>query len=93
MADKRRYRVLYEYQEDPRKIVVWTDSDLAGCARTRKTTSGGVIMHGSHLVKSWSITQAVIALSSGEAEYYAMVKRGMHGHRDARHHVISRSEG
>ena len=29
---------------------------------------------GSHIIKSWSTTQAVIALSSGEAEYYGMVK-------------------
>jgi len=31
-------------------------------------------MHGSHLVKSWSVNQSVIVLSSGEAEYYALVK-------------------
>ena len=31
-------------------------------------------MHGAHVIKSWSSTQSVIALSSGEAEYYAMVK-------------------
>ena len=31
---------------------------------------------GSHLIKSWSVTQDVLALSSGEAEYYAMVKCG-----------------
>ena len=29
---------------------------------------------GSHVLKAWSITQNVIALSSGEAEFYAMVK-------------------
>ena len=29
---------------------------------------------GSHVVRTWSSTQAVIALSSGEAEYYGMVK-------------------
>ena len=29
---------------------------------------------GSHAIKNWSSTQAVIALSSGEAEYYAIVK-------------------
>ena len=29
---------------------------------------------GGHLVKSWSTTQAGVALSSGEAEYYGMVK-------------------
>ena len=31
-------------------------------------------MLGHHMVKSWSVTQAVIALSSGEAEYYGIVK-------------------
>ena len=31
-------------------------------------------MHGSHNLKAWSSTQPVIALSSGEAEYYGMVK-------------------
>ena len=29
---------------------------------------------GNHLVKSWSSSQRVIALSSGEAEYYALAK-------------------
>ena len=29
---------------------------------------------GSHLIKSWSSTQSIIALSSGEAEYYGVVK-------------------
>ena len=33
-------------------------------------------MHGNHLIKSWSTNQAVIALSSGESEYYALVKAG-----------------
>ena len=28
----------------------------------------------SHLIKSWSSTQAVISLSSGEAEFYGVVK-------------------
>ena len=31
-------------------------------------------MWGSHLIKSWSKTQTVVALSSGEAEYYGMVR-------------------
>jgi hypothetical protein len=31
-------------------------------------------MWGGHCLKSWSSTQDVIALSSGEAEYYAIVK-------------------
>ena len=31
-------------------------------------------MMGRHLLKSWSTTQPVIALSSGEAELYSLVK-------------------
>ena len=31
-------------------------------------------MHGSHLFKTWTSTQTVVALSSGEAEYYGVVK-------------------
>ena len=31
-------------------------------------------MVGSHLIKAWSSMQPILAMSSGEAEYYAMVK-------------------
>ena len=31
-------------------------------------------MLGGHTLKSWSSNQAVLALSSGEAEYYGIVK-------------------
>ena len=31
-------------------------------------------MLGTHLIKSWSSTQQLVALSSGEAEYYGVVK-------------------
>ena len=31
-------------------------------------------MMGSHLIKAWSSTQASVALSSGEAEYYGLVR-------------------
>ena len=52
---------------------LYTDSDWGGCRRTRKSTTGGVIMRGPHCIKSWSVTEGPIALSSAEAEYYAMV--------------------
>ena len=55
-------------------IVVWTDTDYAGCQRTRKSTSGGVVTIGGRLIKTWSNSQGVIALSSGEAEFYGIVK-------------------
>ena len=31
-------------------------------------------MLGSHMIKSWSLNQAVVSLSSGEADYYASVR-------------------
>ena len=34
-------------------------------------------MVGSHLLKSWSSTQASIALSSAEAEFYTMIEKVM----------------
>ena len=55
-------------------LETYTDTDWAGCTRTRKSTSGGCIMLGAHLIKAWSATQASIALSSGEAEYYGVVR-------------------
>ena len=66
----------YRYQARPGEITAWTDSDFAGCMKSRKSTSAGVIMLGTHLIKTWSTNQAVIALSSGEAEYYSLVRAG-----------------
>ena len=74
LLDKTRAVVHYPYQDEFDAVNVWTDTDHAGCTSTRKSTSGGVVMLGNHLVKSWSSTQSVIALSSGEAEYYGLVK-------------------
>ena len=37
---------------------------------------GYVVYYGNHCVKTYSSTQASIALSSAEAEYYALVKAG-----------------
>ena len=41
---------------------------------TRKSTSGGTMRLGAHLVKSWSKDQGCVATSSGEAELYAATK-------------------
>ena len=37
------------------------------------------MMYGNHVIKSWATTQSVIALSSGEAEYYGIVKAASQG--------------
>jgi hypothetical protein len=64
----------FRRQNKPGFIEGWSDSDWAGCLETRKSTSGGLLKFGMHVLKAWSITQNVIATSSGEAEFYAMVK-------------------
>eukprot|EP00972_Heterocapsa_arctica_P113919 16439771-Heterocapsa_arctica.AAC.1 len=64
----------FDWQETPDRITAIVDTDYAGCLDTRKSTSGGVLMHGGHCIRYWSTTQSVIALSSGEAELYAIVK-------------------
>jgi len=84
---KRRYllqfpRVVLEYHPSAEEcgiIDVYSDSDWAGCVRTRKSTSGGVMMMGDGVVKTWSSTQTTIAQSSGEAEYYALARAAAEG--------------
>ena len=57
----RRLVFTYGWQSAER-IEAYSDTDWAGCARTRKSTSGGCLMLGSHLIKSWSSTQGPLAL-------------------------------
>ena len=70
-----RPRVIARFPwQSPRAIVTtFTDSDWAGCSRTSKSTSGGIVTAGEHTLKTYSRQQKVIALSSAEAELYAMV--------------------
>jgi hypothetical protein len=44
------------------------DSDWAGCRKTRRSTSGGIVALGNALIFHWSKTQSTVALSSCEAE-------------------------
>ena len=69
----------YLWEDLPADLTIYVDSNFAGCARTRKSTSGGVICWGTGVLKSWSKTQATIALSSGEAELAAVVKGATEG--------------
>ena len=64
----------FQYQSKTTFLDSRVDTDHAGCLKTRKSTNGGALMIGKHCIRSWSTTQSVIALSSGEAEYYGVVK-------------------
>ena len=65
---------LYKWQDSPNEILVYTDSDWAGCQRTRRSTTGGSVMCGSCVVAHWSRTQVSVALSSAEAERGSSVR-------------------
>jgi len=60
-------------------LIVYVDSDFAGCHVTRKSTAGGIITWGGRLLKGWSKTMASIALSSSEAELGAVARGVVEG--------------
>ena len=53
--------------EEPSHVVVFTDSDHAGCLKTRESTPSSKLFYNSHMLRSTSTTQGVIALRSGES--------------------------
>ena len=67
------------WSKAPQQLVIFVDSDFAGCTTTRKSTSGGAIMWGAVCIKSWAKTQPTIALSSGEAQLAAVVRGAAEG--------------
>ena len=74
LQGRMRYVILYHVQRDIYSVNSFSDSDWAGDRKGAKSTSGGVLMWGGHVLKTWSSNQSTIALSSGEAELYAMTK-------------------
>ena len=79
LKDSKRMVIEYKFQKLPEKVVVRSDTDFVGCSLTRRSASGGVVMFGSHCIKTYSQTQETIALSSGESEFYGIVKAAAMG--------------
>ena len=70
-----RPRLVFRYPfQSASHVDCYSDTDWAGCPKTRKSTSGGVIMLGEHILKTYSSTQPTVSLSSGEAEFYGVVR-------------------
>ena len=68
-------RLVYRYKwQSIDAIDAYTGTDWGGCPRTRKSTSGGCVLAGTHTIKTWSSTQTSVSLSSGEAEFYGVVR-------------------
>jgi hypothetical protein len=49
----------HEWQVQPENLITYSDSDWAGCVRTRRSTSGGAATLGGCGLKTWSSTQSV----------------------------------
>ena len=51
-------RVVYHYswEGEVGNLTVYADSDWGGDKEERRSASGGVIMHGRHLVGHWSLS-------------------------------------
>ena len=64
----------YEWQRGNAALTGCSDSDWAGCRTTGKSTSGGLVQLGTHLLKTWSRTQDSVTLSSAEAELLTLSK-------------------
>jgi hypothetical protein len=65
--------VRFPARNAPSKLIVSTDSDWAGCKRTRKSTSCIVIQCGGCTLYTQSVGQSIHSQSSGEAEFYSAV--------------------
>ena len=64
---------LFPNQTQFANLELWVDADHAGCIRSRKSTTGTALQLGKCTIRTTCKSQAVIALSSGEAEYYGLV--------------------
>ena len=73
LKGKPRLVSVFKWQDLLSTLTTFTDSDWAGCAKTARSTSGGVVCLGEHTIKTYCKQQKVVALSSAEAELYAMV--------------------
>ena len=65
---------LFGYQADPKTLYVYTDTDWAADELTRKSVSCTLERHGSHMLDCSVAKQSLVALSSGEAEFYGIVR-------------------
>ena len=54
---KEHPRLVFKFHRQEADVInVHSDTDWAGCPRTRKSTSGGCLMVGNHVLKAWSST-------------------------------------
>ena len=74
LTSRPRLQVMFKWQTSRGIVKGFTDADWAGDKVTRKSTSGGCLVIGAHLVNEWAKTLSLVALSSGEGELYAALR-------------------
>eukprot|EP00971_Amphidinium_carterae_P048482 955514-Amphidinium_carterae.2 len=70
---------VYRPQPAPEYVRVIVGSDPAGEPLRRRFATGALTMLSNHCLKGQSTWQSTVALSSGESEYYAIVKAATQG--------------
>ena len=61
----------WQTKEEAAQLRGQSDSDWAQDKHTRRSVSSGFVARGRHVLETWTQGQQLIALSSGEAEFYA----------------------
>ena len=74
LLKNRRCVLTYTRQMSDATLQVHVDSDWAGDLLGRKSTTGVIVRRGEHLLRHMSCLQTLVALSSGEAEYYSLIR-------------------
>ena len=54
LIGKPRLVARFDWQEWPDRVTTFTDSDWAGCGKTAKSTSGGAVCIGEHVIKTFA---------------------------------------
>jgi hypothetical protein len=75
LCDKVECAWLYDYQEKmPNEVTILTDADWATNPENRRSVDCVHIYFGKSLIEASSCTQQVVALSSGESEFYGLLR-------------------
>ena len=74
LVKNKRCVLTYARQTSDETLQVHVDSDWAGDLLGRKSTTGVIVRRGKHLLRHMSCLQTLVALSCGEAEYYALIR-------------------
>ena len=61
-AGEIKFLYAWQNEDEACDITVLVDSDWAGNTKTRKSTSGGVLKVGKHVIRTWSLAQTTVAI-------------------------------